>query len=555
MAVRSQASTSSLSKYATAKSPGVDLYNGSISRDFCNSFWGEGDAGVNVLFARMRGSARTTDDLRSFWKERSAIEEEYARKLLQLSQNTMGKDEIGELRNSLETLQLETSKLAQTHLQLASQIRSEMEEPANALFSKQLEHRRAIQGPLEKRYKAKVAQESYVAKAREKYHSDCVKISTYIQQLENNSHSPGTEVEKTRIKLKRAEQTVGANEKDYAAFAKALADMMPGWESDWRGFCDTCQDLEEERLDFMKDNLWAYANSVSTVCVADDESCESIRTVLDQLETERDILAFVQEYGTGSSIPNPPEFIPYSTSLGKVDGTSSTTSLSLNNMSNAAPTANLSHPAGFARKSRKSAAPAAPPYAASQTSSGSGSAAVTAPPPPPSMPPPSIPPAAHPAILAQQQQQHNLQRDASNASRGSASRGASNYHHRTPSPAPARIPPSQQSQSQLQPSISVSSPPRNAVRRMTLPPQPTDNEVAAPIPPVPTTGERNKILFYVEAMYDYTATIDEEFNFQAGDIIAVTDIPDDGWWSGELLDEARREEGRHVFPSNFVRLF
>jgi hypothetical protein len=35
----------------------------------------------------------------------------------------------------------------------------------------------------------------------------------------------------------------------------------------------------------------------------------------------------------------------------------------------------------------------------------------------------------------------------------------------------------------------------------------------------------------------------------------VTATPDDGWWSGELLDEARREEGRHVFPSNFVTLF
>lgn len=116
-----------------------------------------------------------------------------------------------------------------------------------------------------------------------------------------------------------------------------------------------------------------------------------------------------------------------------------------------------------------------------------------------------------------------------------------------------------------------------AERRLTLPQQPAGIEVAAPVPPMPTpsstgTGERNKILFYgmccfddscnndfncflVEAMYDYTATIDEEFNFQAGDIIAVTDIPPDGWWSGELLDEARREEGRHVFPSNFVRLF
>ena len=29
----------------------------------------------------------------------------------------------------------------------------------------------------------------------------------------------------------------------------------------------------------------------------------------------------------------------------------------------------------------------------------------------------------------------------------------------------------------------------------------------------------------------------------------------DGWWSGELLDEERREEGRHIFPSNFVVCF
>jgi hypothetical protein len=59
----------------------------------------------------------------------------------------------------------------------------------------------------------------------------------------------------------------------------------------------------------------------------------------------------------------------------------------------------------------------------------------------------------------------------------------------------------------------------------------------------------------VKALYDYTATIDEEFDFQAGDVIAVTATPEDGWWSGVLLDEARREEGRHIFPSNFVTLF
>jgi hypothetical protein len=41
-----------------------------------------------------------------------------------------------------------------------------------------------------------------------------------------------------------------------------------------------------------------------------------------------------------------------------------------------------------------------------------------------------------------------------------------------------------------------------------------------------------------------------EFDFQQGDIIAVTSTPEDGWWSGELLDEARRLPGRTDFPSN-----
>ncbi|KIK61069.1 hypothetical protein GYMLUDRAFT_588304 [Collybiopsis luxurians FD-317 M1] len=62
------------------------------------------------------------------------------------------------------------------------------------------------------------------------------------------------------------------------------------------------------------------------------------------------------------------------------------------------------------------------------------------------------------------------------------------------------------------------------------------------------------ILFYMRALYDYQATTDEEFNFQVGDIIAVTATPEDGWWSGVLLDENRRQPGRHVFPSGLAHL-
>lgn len=46
----------------------------------------------------------------------------------------------------------------------------------------------------------------------------------------------------------------------------------------WKVFADTCQDLEMQRTEFMKDNMWAYANAVSTVCVADDEVCHGVFT-------------------------------------------------------------------------------------------------------------------------------------------------------------------------------------------------------------------------------------------------------------------------------------
>ncbi|KAF9486073.1 hypothetical protein BDN70DRAFT_371851 [Pholiota conissans] len=92
MSARRQPSTTSLSKFARANSP---VMQNNRSLDFCNSFWGHGDGGVDVLFARMRGAIRTMDELRLFWKERAAIEEDYAKRLAKLSKMTLGRDEIG----------------------------------------------------------------------------------------------------------------------------------------------------------------------------------------------------------------------------------------------------------------------------------------------------------------------------------------------------------------------------------------------------------------------------------------------------------------------------
>ena len=151
---------------------------------------------------------------------------------------------------------------------VAQAIKNDLEGSTSSFLTKQQQHKRVIQSQIEKEFKNKQTQEGYVARAREKYEADCVRINSYTAQ---SNLIQGRDLEKVHLKLERAQQTVQANQRDYANFARALQDTMQKWEQSWKAFCDSCQDLEEDRIEFMKDNLWAYANAVSTVCVSDDE--------------------------------------------------------------------------------------------------------------------------------------------------------------------------------------------------------------------------------------------------------------------------------------------
>ena len=198
-----------------------------------------------------------------------------------------------------------------------------------AFLSRQQQHKKVYQAAIEKEFKVKQTREQHASKARDKYESDCLRINSYTAQ---STLVQGKDLEKIHLKLERAQQTVQVNENDYVQFTRVLQETMQKWEQDWKAFCDVCQDLEEERIEFMKDNMWAYANAVSTACVTDDEvrischrldgvtdsfsrarrqSCERLRLALEQLEPEKDMENFVRDYGTGNAIPELPAFVDY----------------------------------------------------------------------------------------------------------------------------------------------------------------------------------------------------------------------------------------------------
>lgn len=135
-------------------------------------------------------------------------------------------------------------------------------------------------------------QEQHVNRARERYEQDCLKINSYTAQ---HSLVQGKEQEKIQQKLEKSQSSVGQNEQDFKNFVRALEGTAGKWELEWKAFCDVSsashgasvrtanrfqhvQDLEEDRLDFVRDNVWAYANAVSQVCVEDDSVRSHMRS-------------------------------------------------------------------------------------------------------------------------------------------------------------------------------------------------------------------------------------------------------------------------------------
>ncbi|KAJ4362750.1 formin-binding protein [Neurospora sp. IMI 360204] len=286
---------------ATSEAPAVAL-------SFANNFWGKDDAGVQPLLERMSAAKTTCDELKSFYTARAKIEEEYSRQLLNLSRKSLGSQESGTLKVSLDTVRQEVESMGKQHQAIALQMRSELEEPLVAFAGGMKERRKIIQNTVEKLLKVKVQQTQAVNKTRDRYEQESLKIKGYLAQ---GHMVMGQEERKNKAKLEKTQISLASSNADYEAAVQALEKTTARWNQEWKGAADKFQDLEEERLDFTKSSLWTFANIASTVCVSDDASCEKIRLSLEKMEVEKDIATFIKEKGTGQEIPDPPKYINF----------------------------------------------------------------------------------------------------------------------------------------------------------------------------------------------------------------------------------------------------
>ena len=81
-----------------------------------------------------------------------------------LCRKSLGSCEIGSLRSSLDVVRGETEAIAKSHASIASQMKTELEEPLSAFASGIKERRKIIQQTIERLHKTKMQQTQTVNK-------------------------------------------------------------------------------------------------------------------------------------------------------------------------------------------------------------------------------------------------------------------------------------------------------------------------------------------------------------------------------------------------------
>ncbi|KAJ3298880.1 hypothetical protein HDU79_005261 [Rhizoclosmatium sp. JEL0117] len=281
-----------------------------MSTSFATSFWGNEDRGLDVLHGKLKKGKHVTAEIAALFKERASIEEDFGKRLAKLAKAFTTVEEIGTLRETLDLVKAELETSARAHLDIANEIRLQLEKPTSDFMNTQSVVRKTHHSNVEKRLKAKAAMTANAEKCKNRYVSKCHEVTQLLQQQPN---LPPKDAEKHQQRLEKSQQQANQNDLEYMSAVERLAAAHTLWEDDYRTACVEFQRLEEERIDYLRGRLWAYANIISTLCVADDESCERIRTSIERCHVSKDIALFLDTSSTGTTIPVPEPYINYYT--------------------------------------------------------------------------------------------------------------------------------------------------------------------------------------------------------------------------------------------------
>ncbi|KAM9529350.1 F-BAR domain only protein 1-like isoform 9-T9 [Salvelinus alpinus] len=272
---------------------------------FKNNFWGEKNAGFDVLYHNMKHGQIATKELAEFVRERAAIEETYSKSMSKLAKMASNGSPLGTFAPMWDLFRVSSDKLALCHLELMRKM-NDLIRDINKYGDEQVKvHRKTKEeqvGTLEA-VQAVQVQSGHLQKSREGYHAKCIELDRLRKE-----GAPQKELEKAEMKSKKAAES-------FAVCIEKYNRVGGDFEQKMSESAQKFQDIEEAHLRQMKQLIKGYSHSIEDTHVQVGQVHEEFKQNVENIGIDNLIQRFAEQKGTGKDKPALVGFEEYMTAL------------------------------------------------------------------------------------------------------------------------------------------------------------------------------------------------------------------------------------------------
>uniref|UniRef100_A0A665WGS2 F-BAR domain only protein 2 n=1 Tax=Echeneis naucrates TaxID=173247 RepID=A0A665WGS2_ECHNA len=267
--------------------------------------YGEKNNGFDVLYHNMKHGQISSKELTDFIRERSTIEEVYARSMTKLAKSAGNFSQLGTFAPAWDVFKSSTEKLASCHMELVRKLHELIKEVQKYVEEQAKAHKKTkeeVASTLEAVQNIQTTSQA-LQKSKESYNAKTVE-----QERLRKEGATQRDVDKAGVKAKKATET-------YKSYVEKYAAAKSEFEQRMAETAQKFQDIEENHILHMKEIIRSYSQSVDETHVQIGELHNEFVRNIENTSVESLIQKLAESKGTGKERPGPIEFEECNTAI------------------------------------------------------------------------------------------------------------------------------------------------------------------------------------------------------------------------------------------------